>query len=99
LCQRRSPIPEFALDPDTPRVLVVEDETATAELLGFILLEAGYEMEHVADGVSALARIERGGLDLVLLDLSLPDIDGLELCRRIRAALPADDVHLPARAH
>src|SRR5688572_25214101 len=85
----------FSQDPDTPRVLVVEDEAVTAELLKLILLEAGYEVEHVAEGVAARARIEQGGLDLVLLDLSLPGIDGLELCRQIRTAAALDDIHLP----
>ena len=49
------------------------------------LADAGYRVEHARDGASAVAAIERGAFDAAVLDLMLPDIDGLEVCRRVRA--------------
>jgi DNA-binding response OmpR family regulator len=63
------------------------------EVLQMLLGDRGYQIETAADGPSALARIEAGGLDLVLLDRMMPGLDGLEVCRRVRAQ--ADDVYLP----
>ncbi|HZR98743.1 MAG TPA: response regulator [Chloroflexota bacterium] len=76
-----------------PVVLVVEDDEGIAELLQMLLEGAGYRTERAADGASGLARVQAGGLDLVLLDLMLPGLDGLELCRRVRAQ--NQDVFLP----
>jgi DNA-binding response OmpR family regulator len=66
-------------------VLIVEDDRALAATLRQQLERAGYTVETAADGAAGLARIRRGGLDVVLLDLRLPKLDGLELCRRVRA--------------
>ena len=77
------------------RVLVVEDDPQVAELLRQLLVEEGYHVEHVADGAEGIARVARGELDLVLLDVMLPSVDGLEVCRRVRAAAPADALYLP----
>jgi DNA-binding response OmpR family regulator len=68
-----------------PTVLLVEDDTGTTEFLAELLEPAGYTVERAHDGVDALERIAAGGIDLVLLDLMLPDLDGLEVCRRVRA--------------
>jgi DNA-binding response OmpR family regulator len=71
-------------------VLVVDDEPDLQTLIGQLLWDAGHEVEFAAAGLPALERIELGGLDLVVLDLLLPDIDGhvvLERLRR-RAASP-----------
>jgi len=76
-----------------PVVLVVEDDPTMREVLQMLLAETGYRIETAADGPIALARIEAGGLDLVLLDRMMPGLDGLEVCRRIRAR--ADEVYLP----
>jgi two-component system, OmpR family, phosphate regulon response regulator OmpR len=73
-------------------VLVVEDDAATRDMLGELLALEGYTTARVTDGMSGLARIARGGVDLVLLDLKLPDMDGVEFCRRVRAADQAADV-------
>ena len=64
-----------------------------AGMLCDLLREAGYAAEHAAGGEAGAARIEAGQIDLVLLDLMLPDVDGLELCRRARAV--ENDVYLP----
>jgi DNA-binding response OmpR family regulator len=68
------------------RVLVVDDDLTIGEVVGDYLRDAGLETRHVADGQSALSLAEEWAPDLVVLDLMLPGIDGLEVCRRLRAA-------------
>jgi two-component system, OmpR family, response regulator ResD len=68
-----------------PRVLVVDDDLTVAEVVVSYLRRAGYEPRHVADGPGALAAAEAWLPDLVVLDLMLPGIDGVEVCRRLRA--------------
>ncbi len=65
-------------------ILVVDDERAIRRLLRLYLTEAGYTVTDAADGGSALEQVRQGGIDLVLLDLMLPGIDGLDVCRRLR---------------
>jgi two-component system phosphate regulon response regulator PhoB len=65
-------------------VLIVEDEPDIAELIRFHVDREGYDARVVASGRDALDRIERTPPDLVLLDLMLPDLDGLEVCRRLK---------------
>ncbi len=67
-------------------VLLVEDDDQIAAPLIRTLEREEYVVERVATGQEAIDRVAAGGIDLVLLDLGLPDIDGLEVCRRIRAA-------------
>ncbi|AYF98376.1 response regulator transcription factor [Protaetiibacter intestinalis] len=74
-----------------PRILVAEDETRIASFVEKGLKAAGYGVETVADGVDALTLARSGEFDLLLLDLGLPGLDGLEVLRRLRAdadALP-----------
>ena len=66
------------------RILIVEDETALSEPLGFLLEREGYEMEVAGDGRAALEEFDRAGADLVLLDLMLPGLPGMEVCRELR---------------
>jgi two-component system phosphate regulon response regulator PhoB len=66
------------------RVVVVEDERDLAELVAYNLREAGHEVACFYDGTSALAEIQRSVPDLLVLDVMLPDISGLEVCRRLR---------------
>jgi two-component system, OmpR family, alkaline phosphatase synthesis response regulator PhoP len=66
------------------KVLVVEDEADIRELLRYSLTQEGYAVEEAADGAEAFDRIMRRAPDLVLLDLMLPRMSGLELCRRLR---------------
>ncbi|MDX5318381.1 MAG: response regulator, partial [Actinomycetes bacterium] len=80
------------------RVLVVEDDATVAEVVVAYLRRAGLEVEHTADGLSALTAAAARPPDLAILDLMLPGLDGLELCRRlrrVRADLPV--VMLTAR--
>ncbi|VTU20808.1 response regulator transcription factor [Variovorax sp. PBL-E5] len=72
------------MDP-VKRVLIVEDDAHIAELLRMHLRDEGYAVEHAADGHAGLRELERGNWDALILDLMLPGIDGLEICRRARA--------------
>jgi DNA-binding response OmpR family regulator len=67
-------------------VLVVEDDADLADLLGLHLRDAGYAVEHVADGALALQRALGGTYDVLVLDLMLPGLTGTEVCRRLREA-------------
>src|ERR1700689_2101966 len=67
------------------KVLVVEDEGDIRELLRYNLAQEGFAVEEAADGAEALDRIARRAPDLLVLDLMLPRMSGLELCRRMRA--------------
>src|SRR5712692_901502 len=67
------------------KILVVEDECDIRELIRYNLSQEGFVVEEAADGAEAFERIERRAPDLVLLDLMLPRMPGLELCRRLRA--------------
>ena len=65
-------------------ILLVEDDEDIATLLRLNLQDEGYQIVHEADGGQALARLETRVWDAVILDLMLPGVDGLEICRRIR---------------
>ena len=68
------------------RLLVVEDDDAIATPLVRALAAEGHDVERIAEGGAAVDRVRAGGVDLVLLDLTLPDADGLDVCRDLRAA-------------
>ncbi len=68
-----------------PQLLVVEDDDGIAQPLVRTLDREGYAVERVATGSAGLERVGRGGVDLVVLDLGLPDLDGLDVCRQLRA--------------
>ncbi|MGC1567483.1 MAG: response regulator transcription factor, partial [Trebonia sp.] len=67
------------------RVLLAEDDTSISEPLSRALRREGYEVDVTADGPTTLDRALSEGVDLILLDIGLPDLDGLEVCRRVRA--------------
>ena len=66
-------------------VLVIDDDRATQELLGVLLERAGYALVHADSGEAGLALLEQATVDLIVLDLRLPGLDGFEVCVRIRA--------------
>lgn len=72
------------------RLVVVEDDDSIRDLLGAGLRFAGYDVKTVANGAGALQLITEARPDLIILDVNLPDMDGFEVCRRLRAA--GDDV-------
>ena len=78
-------------------VLVVDDDPNIRSVLGRGLRFEGYDVQLAADGQEALARARATPPDLVVLDVMLPDIDGLEVCRRLRRGIPAPILMLTAR--
>jgi DNA-binding response OmpR family regulator len=83
---------------DAPtRVLVVEDDRTVAEVVTRYLEREGFVVESVGDGNEALARADAQLPDLVVLDIMLPGLDGLEVCRRLRSRAPIPVVMLTAR--
>jgi two-component system phosphate regulon response regulator PhoB len=76
-----------------PRVLLVEDEADIRELIRYSLVQGGFEVEEASDGAEALEKLREFAPDLIVLDLMLPGMLGLELCQRLRAR--TDTVHLP----
>jgi two-component system phosphate regulon response regulator OmpR len=79
------------------RILIVEDEDNIASIVKLYLEKAKYQVERVADGESAVRRANAAVPDLIVLDLNLPDIDGLEVCRRVRAGSQVPIIMLTAR--
>jgi DNA-binding response OmpR family regulator len=71
-----------------PHVLLVEDDQTIGEVLSTSLTEQGYQLRWVKDGAAALAAADQDPVDLALIDLGLPDLDGVEVCRRIRLRSP-----------
>ncbi|GAA4332518.1 response regulator transcription factor [Pigmentiphaga soli] len=71
---------------DQPRrLLLVEDDRHIADMLALNLRDEGMEVTHCADGEAGLRQLEQGGWDALVLDIMLPGVDGLEICRRARA--------------
>lgn len=79
------------------RVLVVEDEESFSETLSFMLRREGYEVEVVDDGKRAVEIFDHRGADLVLLDLMLPGMSGMEVCRHIRSSSQVPIIMLTAK--
>jgi DNA-binding response OmpR family regulator len=79
------------------QALVVEDDADIRALLGELLRQSGFTVTEAADGATALARLAGADPDLVTLDLNLPDLDGIEVCRRIRERSDAYVIMLTAR--
>ncbi|WP_406864215.1 response regulator transcription factor [Streptomyces sp. HUAS MG47] len=80
------------------RILVVDDDPTVAEVVSGYLRRSGFAVEHAADGPGALLRAGERRPDLVVLDLMLPGLDGLEVCRRLREAGPVPVIMLTARS-
>lgn len=85
------------MSPVPPRVLVVEDDPTVSDVVARYLERDGFTVESVSDGHEALARSDAQLPDLVVLDLMLPGLDGLEVCRRLRARAPVPVIMLTAR--
>jgi DNA-binding response OmpR family regulator len=81
-----------------PKILLVDDEQPIQTLLSFPLQRDGYEVVQASDGREALARFDEQGFDLVVLDVMLPRMDGLEVCRRLRARSSVPIIMLTAKS-
>lgn len=79
------------------RILVVDDDATVAEVVGRYLEREGFEVQSVEEGRAALTKAAEWDPDLVVLDLMLPGLDGLEVCRRLRAMGPVPVIMLTAR--
>jgi two-component system response regulator RegX3 len=79
------------------RVLVVEDEESISDPLSYLLRQEGFEVAVAATGPEGLAEYDRGGADIVLLDLMLPGLPGTEVCRALRARSSVPVIMLTAR--
>jgi DNA-binding response OmpR family regulator len=80
------------------RILLVDDEAAIQTLLSYPLRKDGYEVVQASDGQEALARFAESTFDLVVLDVMMPRLDGLETCRRLRATSTVPIIMLTAKA-
>jgi len=81
----------------TGRILLIEDDPRLAEMVQRYLGEAGFEVVIAPKGELGIARHAREGFDCIIIDLTLPDIDGLDVCRRIRAQAQTPILMLTAR--
>ncbi|MCU1544106.1 MAG: response regulator transcription factor [Microbacteriaceae bacterium] len=80
------------------KILVVDDDTALAEMIGIVLRAEGFEISFCADGSEALDAFRAFSPDLVLLDLMLPGMDGIEVCSRIREESGVPIIMLTAKS-
>lgn len=80
------------------RILVVEDEQSIRTIVEYALKDAGFQVSAAARGDEALEAFGRGDIDLVILDIMLPGLDGLEVCKRIRATDSTPIIMLSARS-
>jgi two-component system, OmpR family, response regulator len=82
---------------DSATILLVDDEEAVQKLLTYPLEQEGFRVLQARDGQEALQRFDREHVDLVVLDLMLPAVDGLDVCRRLRAQSTVPIIMLTAR--
>lgn len=80
-----------------PHVLIVDDEAPLRDSLSYTLRKEGYEVTTAADGATAIKQFHKQVPDLILLDLMLPEVDGMEVCWRIRAFSDIPIVMLTAK--
>lgn len=78
----------MAADASSKRVLLVDDDEALRQMYTLILSKAGYEVTASVDGVSGLAEARKGGYDLILLDLMMPNLDGIGFLKGIQEEPP-----------
>ena len=85
------------MSPSPPRILLVDDEQSVQTLLAYPLRKDGYEVVPALDGQEALDRFDDRAFDLIVLDVMLPKIDGLEVCRLLRGRSAVPIIMLTAR--
>ena len=95
--QDRHRIDDHAPVTQPPTILVVEDEASIASFVALYLKNAGYQVKAVGTGSAALNQVAAGMPSMIILDLNLPDMDGIEICRRIRKSSDVPILMLTAR--
>ena len=80
-----------------PRILIADDEPNIREVISFALERAGFSVATARNGSEALQQVRRGAVDLVVLDIGMPEMDGLEVCRQIRKTSDVPILFLSAR--
>src|SRR5215207_8148545 len=80
-----------------PRALVVDDAAENRMLVSALLIQQGFQVDQAADGEAAVQAAEQTRPDLIVLDIGLPDIDGVEVCRRVRSFSDAHVLMLTAQ--
>ena len=83
---------------EAPRILLVDDEQSVQTLLTYPLRKEGYEVIAASTGREALARFQEGQFDLVVLDVMLPELDGYDVCKQLRARSSVPIIMLTAKA-
>jgi two-component system response regulator RegX3 len=78
-------------------ILLVEDEESLSEPLSYLLRREGYDVTVAADGPTAISEFDKGGIDLILLDLMIPGIPGTEVCREVRTRSQLPIIMLTAK--
>ncbi len=86
------PTVPYLTNAPSPQILVVDDDPGTARSLTLILRQQGYQVEMARDGLEAVVRVQGRSFDLVLLDIHMPRLDGLQACRQIEDLLPQTEV-------
>jgi two-component system catabolic regulation response regulator CreB len=81
-----------------PKILIVEDEPAIADTIQYALETDGFETRCLSSGTAVLALLQKESIDLIVLDIGLPDISGLELCKEIRKTRQLPVIFLTARS-
>ena len=89
---------EAGVSVTTPRILIVDDDPALRELVRFALQRAGFAVAEAPDGKAALARFAAEGADLVVLDVMLPELNGIDVCRALRQRSGVPILFLSSRA-
>ena len=79
------------------RILVVDDDAHIRDVVRFALEKAGHRVSEAADGKAALAEFARSAADLVVLDILMPEVDGLEVCRELRRSSAVPILFLSSR--
>lgn len=83
---------------DMPHILVVDDEPHIRDVVQYALEREGFAVRCVGDGLAALEALKQGQVDLIVLDILMPEIDGLSLCRRVREHSAVPIIFLSSRA-
>src|SRR5262245_4355566 len=83
---------------EMPTILVADDEAHIRDVVQYALERDGFRVVTAADGAQALERVRAGGVDLVVLDVLMPELDGLAVCRALRAERSVPIVFLSSRA-